>query len=132
MKMDAVITLTAQGVMLCTPKLNSTCSQMENERLELVHHISTLLTDGKLHLAPIGETPGHILDVGTGTGIWAIEMASQNQGDGLNSKISTSVATLTMGRSRKTTIFTNGAGSSQIPCAIGDVSPSLGQAWGPG
>jgi len=28
----------------------------------------------KLHLAPIGERPARILDVGTGTGIWAIEM----------------------------------------------------------
>lgn len=28
----------------------------------------------RLFLAPIGEEPGKILDVGTGTGIWAIEM----------------------------------------------------------
>lgn len=28
----------------------------------------------KLHFAPIGDKPGKILDVGTGTGIWAIEM----------------------------------------------------------
>ena len=28
----------------------------------------------KLHLAPIDDKPGKILDVGTGTGIWAIEM----------------------------------------------------------
>lgn len=29
----------------------------------------------KLFLAPIGEKPKNILDIGTGTGIWAIEMA---------------------------------------------------------
>ena len=27
----------------------------------------------KLYLAPIGKDPGKVLDVGTGTGIWAIE-----------------------------------------------------------
>lgn len=46
----------------------------ENDRLDLYHHIQTLSLGGKLHLAPIGETPGRVLDVGTGTGIWAIGM----------------------------------------------------------
>lgn len=32
------------------------------------------LADGKLHLAPI-KNPHRILDIGTGTGIWAIDMA---------------------------------------------------------
>ncbi|KAI9835764.1 MAG: hypothetical protein M1819_001943 [Sarea resinae] len=32
------------------------------------------LFDDKLHEAPIGEHPQRIIDVGTGTGIWAIEM----------------------------------------------------------
>jgi ribosomal protein L11 methylase PrmA len=32
------------------------------------------MLDDKLHLAPIGENPQRILDVGTGTGIWAIDM----------------------------------------------------------
>lgn len=27
----------------------------------------------KLHLAPIGKSPQRILDIGTGTGIWAID-----------------------------------------------------------
>jgi trans-aconitate methyltransferase len=35
-----------------------------------------LTLDNKLHLAPL-EDPEHILDVGTGTGIWAIDMAEQ-------------------------------------------------------
>jgi ubiquinone/menaquinone biosynthesis C-methylase UbiE len=39
------------------------------------HHIFGLLLGGKLHLAPIEKNPQNILDVGTGTGIWAIEMA---------------------------------------------------------
>ncbi|KAH0566179.1 hypothetical protein GP486_000432 [Trichoglossum hirsutum] len=35
-----------------------------------------LASGGKLHLAPIGDDPKRILDVGTGTGIWAIEMGN--------------------------------------------------------
>jgi methylase of polypeptide subunit release factors len=41
-----------------------------------MHHLLTLALDGKLHLAPIGDQPGRILDIGTGTGIWAIEMGT--------------------------------------------------------
>jgi methylase of polypeptide subunit release factors len=40
-----------------------------------MHHESMLqLLDNKLYLAPI-ENPKMIIDVGTGTGIWAIDMA---------------------------------------------------------
>ncbi|KAF4460802.1 UMTA [Fusarium albosuccineum] len=34
-----------------------------------------MMLDDKLFLAPIGDNPQHILDVGTGSGIWAIDMA---------------------------------------------------------
>ena len=33
-----------------------------------------IVQGNKLFLAPIGESPKKVLDVGTGTGIWAIEM----------------------------------------------------------
>jgi methylase of polypeptide subunit release factors len=32
-----------------------------------------LSLDGKLNLAPLGKNFGSVLDVGTGTGIWAID-----------------------------------------------------------
>jgi ubiquinone/menaquinone biosynthesis C-methylase UbiE len=32
----------------------------------------TLLLDGKLFLAPISPNPQKVIDVGTGTGIWAM------------------------------------------------------------
>lgn len=35
------------------------------------HHTMSLALDGKLYLAPL-ENPKKILDVGTGTGIWAM------------------------------------------------------------
>ncbi|KAI5864426.1 S-adenosyl-L-methionine-dependent methyltransferase [Durotheca rogersii] len=45
----------------------------EQEREDLQHAMAMLLCDGKLHYAPL-KNPRSILDVGTGTGIWAIEM----------------------------------------------------------
>ncbi|KAL8863286.1 MAG: hypothetical protein Q9178_000661 [Gyalolechia marmorata] len=50
--------------------------EQELERIDIKHHICQLLTGGNLHLAPL-ENPKRILDIGTGTGIWAIEMAEQ-------------------------------------------------------
>jgi len=47
---------------------------MENDRLDLLHHYLTLRCDDRLHFAPIGSEPNRILDLGTGTGIWAIQM----------------------------------------------------------
>jgi hypothetical protein len=50
--------------------------EKEKERLDIHHHISLLHLDGELHLAPIGERPDRILDLGTGTGFWAIDMGT--------------------------------------------------------
>jgi ubiquinone/menaquinone biosynthesis C-methylase UbiE len=49
----------------------------EQERLDFQHYFMLILLDGRLHLAPIGENPQSVLDVGTGTGIWAIEFADR-------------------------------------------------------
>lgn len=43
-------------------------------RLDMLHHICLLVLRGELHTAPIGPNPTKILDLGTGTGIWAIDM----------------------------------------------------------
>jgi len=37
------------------------------------HAMVLELTDGKLYNAPIGDSPQKIIDIGTGTGIWALE-----------------------------------------------------------
>jgi len=50
--------------------------ETEQDRLDLVHHIYGLLLDGKLLIAPI-EKPQRVLDLGTGTGIWAISFADE-------------------------------------------------------
>lgn len=36
-----------------------------------------LITDFRLHLSPIGNNPQRILDIGTGTGIWAMQVADR-------------------------------------------------------
>ncbi|KAH7378901.1 hypothetical protein BKA64DRAFT_765812 [Cadophora sp. MPI-SDFR-AT-0126] len=45
------------------------------ENLDLFHYIFNLSLDGKLFLAPIGNNPQRILDIGIGTRIWAIDVA---------------------------------------------------------
>ena len=50
--------------------------QEEQDRLDIYHKIFLVCRNEELHRAPI--TPNHstrILDLGTGTGIWAIGMA---------------------------------------------------------
>ncbi|OSS50807.1 hypothetical protein B5807_04578 [Epicoccum nigrum] len=48
------------------------------DQLDIFHHISLLVLDGELHLAPIPENPMRVLDLGTGTGIWAIDFADKH------------------------------------------------------
>ncbi|KAL1987418.1 hypothetical protein VTN96DRAFT_3800 [Rasamsonia emersonii] len=45
--------------------------------LDIAHHLFLLTLKNKLHLAPIGDNPQRVLDIGTGTGIWAIDFADQ-------------------------------------------------------
>ncbi|KAL2021766.1 hypothetical protein VTK56DRAFT_6709 [Thermocarpiscus australiensis] len=64
--------------------------EAEQERLDLQHHIWRLLLRGALYTAPLAipEQPGshegagdgefRILDLGCGTGIWAIDMADES------------------------------------------------------
>ncbi|KAF4443965.1 hypothetical protein F53441_11283 [Fusarium austroafricanum] len=47
------------------------------EALDLIHHWLTLMLDEQLFLPPIGDNPQKILDIGTGTGIWAINMGDE-------------------------------------------------------
>lgn len=52
----------------------------ENSRLDLQHHIYSLAYGGKLFLCPIDKDykVHRVLDVGTGTGIWAIDYADEH------------------------------------------------------
>ncbi|PGH07447.1 hypothetical protein GX51_01748 [Blastomyces parvus] len=48
-----------------------------NEVLDIAHHSYLLMLKKKLYLAPI-EKPQKVLDLGTGTGIWAIDFAEEH------------------------------------------------------
>ncbi|KAJ9150724.1 Methyltransferase domain-containing protein [Pleurostoma richardsiae] len=52
----------------------------QNETLDINHHVINLVLEGKDYLAPIGENVERVLDVGTGTGIWAIDFGDQMPG----------------------------------------------------
>ena len=51
--------------------------ELENDRLDFQHAMFQRTLDGKLHVAPIPQDVQNVLDVGTGTGIWAIDFADE-------------------------------------------------------
>lgn len=44
---------------------------------DITHHYLTIMLDDKLFLAPVKDDMEKVLDVGTGTGIWAIDVGDQ-------------------------------------------------------
>lgn len=50
---------------------------------DLQHHMWKILLDRRLYLAPMKQEPKDVLDIGTGTGIWAIKFANKHP----NSKV---------------------------------------------
>ncbi|KAH8789719.1 S-adenosyl-L-methionine-dependent methyltransferase, partial [Hyaloscypha finlandica] len=52
--------------------------ESEQNRLDMLHHIFKLVLGGNLFKAPINEPLQRVLDFGTGTGIWAIDLADEN------------------------------------------------------
>ncbi|XEV01504.1 hypothetical protein FSHL1_006791 [Fusarium sambucinum] len=51
--------------------------EQQRESIDISHHYLLLLLDGKLSLADLKDDLEKVLDVGTGTGIWAIDFADQ-------------------------------------------------------
>ncbi|KAI0837016.1 S-adenosyl-L-methionine-dependent methyltransferase [Hypoxylon sp. FL0890] len=48
---------------------------LHDESMDILHHVSTLMQDGKIYLAPLDDDIQKVLDVACGTGIWAIDFA---------------------------------------------------------
>ena len=46
--------------------------------MDMQHHIYLMILEGELYRAPISPTCERVLDIGTGTGIWAIDYADQH------------------------------------------------------
>jgi len=51
--------------------------EQQNDQLDISHHMYQILLDNKLYVAPI-EEPKKVLDLGCGTGIWAIDFADDH------------------------------------------------------
>ncbi|KJK64015.1 Methyltransferase domain protein [Aspergillus parasiticus SU-1] len=51
--------------------------EVEQERLDMVHHIYYRLLHNRLFLAPIDLVGKRILDIGTGTGVWAMHLGDE-------------------------------------------------------
>ncbi|KJK67801.1 Methyltransferase domain protein [Aspergillus parasiticus SU-1] len=49
--------------------------EQELDRLDMQHHMFKLVNNGRLYLAPL-QDPKRMLDIGTGSGIWPIEMGT--------------------------------------------------------
>jgi len=55
--------------------------EKEQDRLDMIHHVYYRSLGDRLFLAPINPNDGlRILDVGTGTGIWAIDLGDEYPG----------------------------------------------------
>ncbi|KPM46153.1 hypothetical protein AK830_g250 [Neonectria ditissima] len=52
-----------------------TNDERQNESMDINHHVLTLVLDGALYLAPISKDIKKAVDIGTGTGVWAIDFA---------------------------------------------------------
>lgn len=49
--------------------------EQSKDQLDIGHHMLTLLLDNKLYLAPINEHCQRVMDLGCGTGLWAMDFA---------------------------------------------------------
>jgi hypothetical protein len=44
----------------------------QNESMDISHHMNLLIFDGKIYQAPLDKGIKKVLDIGTGTGNWAL------------------------------------------------------------
>jgi hypothetical protein len=58
--------------------LDLTLIQIENERLDLQYGLLKNVYGGKHYFAPIRE-PKKILDIGTGTGLWCLDIGERSK-----------------------------------------------------
>ncbi|KAL1859686.1 hypothetical protein VTK73DRAFT_7504 [Phialemonium thermophilum] len=52
--------------------------EAQNETLDINHHVIKLVLGGKDYTAPLKDDVQKVLDVGTGTGIWAIDFGDEH------------------------------------------------------
>ncbi|KAL1988146.1 hypothetical protein VTN96DRAFT_676 [Rasamsonia emersonii] len=52
--------------------------EKEQDRMDMQHHIYLLIFGGELYRAPLPKHVGRVLDIGCGTGLWAIDFADMH------------------------------------------------------
>lgn len=52
--------------------------EQQNEGLDITHHVLVMALENKLFLPPLGDNIGRVLDIGTGTGVWACDFADEH------------------------------------------------------
>lgn len=72
------VTLTAPPNLALTPFTRLPTDEKHNDVRDMAHEMMLQLTGRRLFRAPIGKSDQCVLDVGTGTGIWAIDVADEN------------------------------------------------------
>lgn len=63
------------GELPTCPSLYSTLAHTASHRLDLLYHAMSFSLGGALQVVELPENLDRALDVGTGTGIWAIDFA---------------------------------------------------------
>ncbi|KAH7324204.1 S-adenosyl-L-methionine-dependent methyltransferase [Stachybotrys elegans] len=58
----------------------ATNDQQQLEAMDIIHHFLTLVLGERLYLAPLKKDINSILDVGTGTGVWVMDIADEFPG----------------------------------------------------
>ncbi|KAK5991955.1 putative methyltransferase tdiE-like protein [Cladobotryum mycophilum] len=61
----------------CKKPISCQNDEGEQDRLDRQHNMCVILLDGNLGLAPV-RSPKYVLDIATGTGIWATQFAERN------------------------------------------------------
>ncbi|EFX06485.1 methyltransferase type 11 [Grosmannia clavigera kw1407] len=54
--------------------------ETQSESMDINHHVLLLSTNNKLYFAPLKDDVHRVLDIGTGTGMWAIDFADDHPG----------------------------------------------------
>lgn len=51
----------------------------EKERLDIMHEMFLTMMDRELFLAPLSDSPRRVLDLGAGSGIWALDFGEHSR-----------------------------------------------------
>ncbi|PKS08123.1 hypothetical protein jhhlp_005398 [Lomentospora prolificans] len=51
--------------------------EKQNDHLDTNHAMLLIAMDNELFYSPIGDNPERVIDIGTGTGVWAVDFADQ-------------------------------------------------------